>query len=86
MPIQQRSTSLDTVLVLTLLGTLEKRRPTWGESRVTYHGDQSLLFHGYSHYSSCSTEKKPFIDCFNIVFQVLILLDPTLQTPTKLSA
>lgn len=86
MPIQQRSTSLDTVLVLTLLGTLEKRRPTWGESRVTYHGDQSLLFHGYNHYSSCSTEKKPFIDCFTIVFQVLILLDPTLQTPTKLSA
>lgn len=56
MPIQQRSTSLDTVLVLTLLGTLEKRRPTWGESLVTYHGDQSLLLRDYSH-RLCSMEK-----------------------------
>lgn len=55
MPIQQRSTSLDTVLALTLLGTPEKRRPTWGESRVTYHGDRSLLLHGYS-YCLCSIE------------------------------
>lgn len=55
MPIQQRSTSLDTVLALTLLGTLEKRRPTWGESRVTHHGDRSLLLHGYS-YCLCSME------------------------------
>lgn len=80
MPIQQRSTSLDTVLALTLLGTLEKRRPTWGESRVTHHGDRSLLLHGYS-YCLCSMENA-FIEYYIIIFQVLILLDPTLQTLT----